>query len=734
MQVRSREHLISSTILIVLGLIGVVWLLQDPDVDLGGSSQEQSSEERLPVVAGPAGDDAGASRSSVDDPIARVHPVRVIHDIDVGVISVVAVREDGESTYSEVKLPGEIQIPAEGDWMAVLRGESICPQLVMLREPADSQAIGEDVWVVPSGSAQVSIREPSGIPWDSDEQVGATIRVNACPDDFPDQAKGLILGSSQLSRLSTASLSDLQEFFADGVGEANRADLSHLLLAAVRDERVELLSSTSLRSTLEVAEFDFEVSGGSTAVRAGLPAGVTCSWRIYRDGAFEVLPRAAQSHVDPSGDGFVRKIGHGFRQVWSAGFLVPEKGSVDLSAVVYEESGIQGVLDLAALPQAAAASRVAIFSRFEQHDANGKLLVTYDAEGVVYPDEQGVFAVKGLLPGWKRIAAIWRDENGTICVASRIFELPVDQVVDLGLIQPTRSQPVRLRFDLVDEGTSQPMPWSEVFGDAPQGEVTVILKNSAKAPSPEDDFWEALYPKVGTEITVLGLSPSEWHVTVMAGGAESDWPNPQSGLSVDRRMRELLIDSRQAVDESVAFAVAEQTALQLQVAVPPGTDLRELGRALNLNALVFTQGDGDRQKMTLRFEQSLGGYFSELPARFAPAFVVLGGLPSSEEPLLGTFELSEADAQSGQSLRVELSRGHWVEAGVPSDWVERMRTGVLMLDVDSWPATSKAHFIGILDSSNRVRFGPVPDGALVTERTLGLFGVVRDGQLVIHQN
>mgnify|MGYP004164664911 FL=1 len=102
--------------------------------------------------------------------------------------------------------------------------------------------------------------------------------------------------------------------------------------------------------------------------------------------------------------------------------------------------------------------------------------------------------------------------------------------------------------------------------------------------------------------------------------------------------------------------------------------------------------------------------------------------------MLGSFELTEEHAQSGRTVQVRMGRGYWAEATIPSAWVERLATGVLMLDVDSWPTTARAHLIGILDADNRVRVGPVPEGALLTERTLGLIGVVRDGKWVLNQD
>ena len=734
MQIRSRELLTGAAILFAIVLIGWILQMQNPADGLGGERIRQGGGDRSPASVDPSSRAQDPARTEFESSKRRSHLLQAVGGAEVGQVSVLSVREDGASVASQVQVPGALELPAEGDWLTVVQGDSICPQLVMLQESEEEGGRGNEVWVVPSGSANVAIQSPSGRPWAGDELIKATIRTHTCPEGFPEGAVGLVLGSSQRSRLTTASLKDLHDYFASGFGNGKQEELTALLLQGVRDERLALLSSTSLRSTLEVAEFNFEVRGGLGYARHGLPAGVASSWRIYREGAFDVLPKADGGQVDPSGDGFVRNIGRGFRPVWSADFVIPEQGVIELAAVIYEESGIAGVLDLAALPGSTVESRVAVFSRFEQRDANGKLLVTYDAECVVYPDEQGAFSAKGLLPGSKRIAAIWKDESGTVCVASRIFELPVEEMVDLGLIQPTQSQPVRLQFELADAATGRAMRWDRVFGEPDPGELTVILKNRARSPQPEDDFWEALYPELGTELTILGLSPSDWHVTVMAGGAETDWPMPVGGLSVDRRMQEFVLDTRRPVEREVRFDVSEPTEMQLQVAFPPGVEFEDVGRSMNLNALVFQRMNGERQKMTLHFEQSLGGFVSRFPAELAPAFVVLGGLPGSEDPMLGSFELTEEHAQSGRTVQVRMGRGYWAEATIPSAWVERLATGVLMLDVDSWPTTARAHLIGILDADNRVRVGPVPEGALLTERTLGLIGVVRDGKWVLNQD
>ncbi len=677
--------------------------------------------EPVPDAPEAAGLEAPPERASVSEGDGRLRLV-LPDGLRAAGVELVGRNAQGGEFEGRVDVPGSLDLPANGPWLLLVRGDGVAPQLAL----EDVGGDGAVLELVPTGELRFVVSLPSDWP-----EAGPPVSALLVPD--PEAFR------EGLSHVEGALLDRRLRFFGQpatpsgalgGLAEATQEDVLRWMAEWWASEDPASLSNGDRPRGVAPVPIvvDLEEDGDRLTGRVQeLPAVGAHRWRLDVDRAFEVQPSQGR-------DG--RALGPD-AAVLSGTFRVPAHRVLTLEGRIQPDTSVRGRLDYGIVAGEVVGAKVVVNRARRRTAADGRSWLAERAtEVVLRPDPTGAFLARGLASGTKTLEAVWWDDEGNHYVAHREFELAEGQHLDLGLVSPVPGPALGLEVVLEDADTGTVLRPDEVFtadGTAPLGRV-LFMRADPKA-GLDAGFGGVSYPPLGERVVVHGLGPYRWRVSWGLDHRVTEGARMAEGYRIVAARGNRVVDLRDETELRLPIRLRRETGGVVRLLLPSGTEPPD-GLGLSATCLGAPPDAPPLGEVRFRTDPETMALEAPLPVDAMPCFLVLRDREPTRPGWVGAAWL-RADGSGGDpaaALEVPLQRGvpvvvrtdaaHWEGGRLPT---------FLPVDVRGWPRFDRPHFMAIhaveLGGAEGDYFlGPVPPGVVLEERSSGsTFAVPPEG-------
>lgn len=633
-----------------------------------------------------------------------------------GAVTVIAMSPSGGGEVISTEVPGRFTLPIEEDLMGVIIGGGVVPQLVWF--PEDPERPGFClIELVATGGLQIQVNCASG----EDVPLNTTASI-VLPNVYLESLLEGVTGVPLDARLGLYQrgnyLGLVEAVNAYSAELIDTDDFIHSMLELCGDDQTRNAFKSDGVTLGSVGKFSVEIGPGGAATIDGLPSSNGFRWKLNCEKGFVVEPVERGRNLSDSEVGFQTEVGGAADWVHSAEFRIPSGAYAEVSAVVFDNLSLKGSLDFLACETTAPIGTIRLHSVVQTVDSQGATLTSYDAEAMAVADDFGNFVFAEITPGLKRLSCVWGDGEYEFFVANRLVDVPRAGVVDIGIIRALTGIGIELNFPFQDS-LGVRYQWEDLFTDSSNpGRISLLLKNKTEMRRTEEDFWDAIFPRLGRPISIRGVAEGTWHGVVMAESPSEVWPSERSGLLVDRGMREFDLVVEGFVSKEYPFLVAKEAEGRITVLPPVGLDL---GNFLMLRGTSFGPVSKGLLDGSVGFvRDDLGRLATSVASHQLGEFLLLRTPNGSEPCMVGWTSIVPGGAENGEGYTVQLVNGITVSGALSLEAQERLAGNVLKFDIAGCPSGSEPHYLIPLDADGAFDISSVPTGAVLIERSLGV--------------